>query len=148
MAPRQDAAEHATCRRLDGNALRLLRRHAGQSGISSTAKSLRKLLRNVLSRLHPGARWLLRGRGGLTGRRPLSSARLRTAGLFYKSKLPRRKTAGLISSASTYVTPVTTAAIIVEGGQLLCKRWSSVVRPSNTRSDPRPVLRPQLGLRR
>ena len=81
MAPGQHAAVRATCRRLHGSALRLLRRHAGQSGISSTVKTIGKLLRNVLSRLHPGARWrLLRGRGGLTGRRPRSSVRVLRTG--------------------------------------------------------------------
>jgi hypothetical protein len=70
MAPDQHAAVRATCRRLHENALRLLRRHAGQSGISSTVKALQRLLPNVLSRLHRGARWLLlRGRGGLIGRK-------------------------------------------------------------------------------
>src|SRR5262250_1304094 len=73
MAPGQYAVVGATCRRLHGSALRLLRRHAGQSGMSSTVKTIGKRLLNVLSPLHPGARWrLLRGRGGLTGRKPRS----------------------------------------------------------------------------
>ena len=92
MAPGQHAAVRATCRRLHGSALRLLRRHVGQSGMSSTGP-IEKLLRNVLSRFHPGAGWrLLRGRGGLTGRRRRSSIPvLRPAVLFYKSKLSRLK---------------------------------------------------------
>jgi hypothetical protein len=57
-------------------------------------QTIRKLLRNVLSRLHPGARWrLLRGRGGLTGRTRRSSIPvLRPAVLFYKPKLSPVKT--------------------------------------------------------
>jgi hypothetical protein len=87
------AAVGATSPRLHGSALRLLRRHVGQSGISSMVKTIEQLLRNELSRLHPVARWrLLRGRGGLTRRRRRSSIPvLRPAVLFYKSKLSRLK---------------------------------------------------------
>jgi hypothetical protein len=90
MASGQQAAVGAICRSLHGGGLRLLKRYAGQSGINSTVKTTRQVLRNVLSRLHLGARWLLlRERGGLSGIRPHSSVPvLLTGGLFYKSKLP------------------------------------------------------------
>jgi hypothetical protein len=93
MAPGQQAAVGATYRHLRGSALLLHKRPAGQSGINSTVKTIARLLRDVLSRLHPGAIWrLLRGRGGLTGRRPRSGVPVAEVGLFYKSLRTDRET--------------------------------------------------------